>query len=247
MIKEFPFFKKEYILRRFEVKEGTKIAIYGIYNKKRIELNEDALFIVKHLTGWHSVEEIANKISSKYQIGYDKAFESLNKILSQLKSKEIISFNENREVKYEFSNLPQMRGVLNHVYILLTNACNFRCPHCSVNAGKKLKEELKKEEIFYIVDQIYEMMVPGVTFTGGEPTLVDYLPELIKYTASKPIKTHLMTNGYKIDREYAELLVRNGLVHVNISLDGAKEETHDTFRKTKGAFKRAIEAIKIFI
>ncbi|MEW6457404.1 MAG: radical SAM protein [Acidobacteriota bacterium] len=154
--------------------------------------------------------------------------------------------NENRGLKYKFSDLPEMRGILNHVYIRLTNACNSRCIHCSVDAGQRLKEELKKEEIFDLVDQIYRMMVPRVTFTGGEPTLVNYLPELIKYASNKPMKTHLMTNGYKIDESYAELLVKNNLVHINISLDGAGEKTHDTFRGLKGSFKKAIKAIRIF-
>ncbi len=246
MFKKYPVLKKEYILRKFEGKEGVKICLYGIYNKNTIEINDDALFIVRHFTGEYQIEEIVNKIVSKFGVSYDKAFECLNKILLQLEKKEIIHFNENKEIRYKFSDLPKMRGILNQVYILLTNACNLRCIHCSVDAGKRLKEELKKEEIFEIIDQIYEMMVPGVTFTGGEPTLMDYLPELIRYTASKPIKTHLMTNGYKISKSYAKLLVNNGLVHVNISLDGAQEKTHDTFRGVRNSFKKAIEAIRIF-
>lgn len=136
--------------------------------------------------------------------------------------------------------------MLNHVYILLTKACNLRCSHCSVDAGQPTKEELSKEEVFDLIDQIFEMMVPSITITGGEPTLVDYLPQLVEYIASKPIKTHLMTNGFKINKPYAELLVGNGLVHVNISLDGVKEITHDVFRGVKGSFKKSINAIKVF-
>lgn len=247
MFEKYPALKKEYILRKFDGEEGVKIALFGIYNKKNtIEMNDDSLFIIRHFTGEYSIDTIVNKIVSEYAVSYDKALKSLNKILLQLEEREIIYFNENKELKYKFSDLPKMRGILNHVYILLTNACNFRCIHCSVDASHRLKEELKREEIFELIDQIYEMMVPGVTFTGGEPTLVDYLPYLIKYTASKPIKTHLMTNGYEIRKSYAELLVKNGLVHVNISLDGAKEKTHEAFRGVTGSFKKAIEAIRIF-
>lgn len=244
---KYPILKKEYIIRKANTKEGEKIVIYGIYDKSvRIGINKDTLFIVKHFTGEYSVEDIVNKIISEYQVKRDKAIESLNNVLTQLKSREIIYFSENRKLEYKFPDISDMRDILNQAYIRLTNACNLKCIHCAVDAGYKLKDELNKEEIFDLIDQLYNMMVPGVTFTGGEPTVVNYLPELIKYTSNKPIKVHLMTNGFKINEPYAKLLVRNGLVHVNISLDGANEISHDYFRGVKGSFKKAIEAIKIF-
>ncbi|MCM8786420.1 MAG: PqqD family peptide modification chaperone, partial [Candidatus Omnitrophica bacterium] len=247
MLNKYPVLKKEYIIRKFNTEEGEKIVLYGIYDKSvRIGLNKDALFIVKHFTGEHSVEDIVNKIVTEYHINRDNAFKSLNNILAQLKNKEIIFFNENRRPEYKFPDFPEIRGILNQVYIRLTNACNLKCRHCSVDAGYKLKDELNKEEIFDLIDQLYNMMVPSVTFTGGEPTLVNYLPELVKYTSYKPIKVYLMTNGFRVNKQYAELLVRNGLVHVNISLDGANAESHDTFRGVKGSFKKAIEAIRLF-
>jgi len=243
----FPYLKKDYIIRKVDIDGKKKIALYNIYdNKRSVEINEDALAVITCFTGESSKEEIANKIVSNYKISYDEALSKLNNLLQTLEEKEIIGLAEQKDSKYCFPKLQSTKGLLNHVYILLTNRCNLKCLHCSVDGGQKLRHELKKEEWVDLINQIYEMMVPGVTFTGGEPTLLEYLPELVQYTSSKPIKTHLMTNGYNIDETYAELLVKSGLVHVNVSLDGAQDGTHDAFRCINGSYRKAIEAIKIF-
>lgn len=242
----FPVLRKNYILRRYEVGNLVKAAIYGIYNKKTIEINEDALFCIKHFSGEYSIEDIANEIAQRFNIENQKALYSVNKLVDELRANDIIYLNNKKSIGYRFSSLPKMRGALNHVYLLLTKTCNLRCRHCSFDAGIKAREELTKKEVFNPIDQIYEMMVPNLTISGGEPTLIEYLPELIEFIAKKPIKTHLMTNGFKIDRPFAELLVRSGLVHVNISLDGADESPHDYLRGMKGSFNAAVNAIRIF-
>lgn len=89
-------------------------------------------------------------------------------------------------------------------------------------------------------------MVPSLIFTGGEPTLVSYLPELIKYSSSKPLCVGLMTNGSCLDERSARKLVDAGLKHVNISLDGAEAKTHDRFRGRRGSFARAVDSIRLF-
>jgi len=241
-----PILKKNYILRKYDIEGSTKIAIYGLYDKKVIEMNGDALFCVKHFSGEYSIEEIADKITRIFNIKRKKALCSVNKIVDELKAQDVIYIKNEKAVEYKFSSLPKLRGVLHHVYIQLTRACNLRCMHCSVDAGTKGQEELTKEEAFDLIDQIYDMMVPSVTISGGEPTLVSYLEDLIEYTSKKPIKVEIMTNGYNIDDTFAKSLVAKGLVHVNISLDGAKEDSHDYLRGVSGSFKKAVNAIKMF-
>ncbi len=90
------------------------------------------------------------------------------------------------------------------------------------------------------------MMVPVINFTGGEPTLIKNLAEFISYSRQKSILPGLLTNGLLINRALAESFVKNGLVTVNISIDGASAETHDAFRGVKGSFTKALSAIEIF-
>lgn len=242
----FPVLKKEYILRQYHIESDFKPAICGLYNGNRVELNDDGLFVLKHFTGQYSIKEILSIISKKYNISLNKAASSVQSIIIDLEQKNIITLETTKTATRQFPEPIKVRGLLDNIYIRLTNACNLNCHHCSVNSREKLKDELPPEKYFDIIDQIYQLMVPLVIFTGGEPTLVKFLPELIKYAYDKPMKVILMTNGYKITKQYAARLVKNGLSRVNISIDGSNENTHDEFRGLKGAFKRAIHAIEIF-
>lgn len=43
--------------------------------------------------------------------------------------------------------------------IRLTKGCNLRCPHCYVNAGLPLKNELNLKEIKSIIDQLVKLKI----------------------------------------------------------------------------------------
>ena len=52
----------------------------------------------------------------------------------------------------------------------------------------------------------------------------------------------LSTNGTLITPEIARRIKDSGIEYAGISLDGAREETHDRFRNSPGAFKRTVAA-----
>ncbi len=55
----------------------------------------------------------------------------------------------------------------------------------------------------------------------------------------------LVSNGYLLTKDIAKELINSGITRVQISLDGAKKETHERLRGKEGSFERAINAIKI--
>lgn len=243
----YPALTKSYILRCCEVDGSESAAICGIDNPARHGINHDALFVVRLLTGEHSKAEMADLVSSEYGIDSREALQSVEAVLQRLNNWGMLRFAPERGVRYRFpKTIHALRGQLDHVYIRLTNACDLRCRHCSVDAGTRLKQELSKQSFLDVIDQAYEMMVPSLTFTGGEPMLVEYLPDLITYASEKPMRVALMTNGYSINADRARMLKGCNLAHVNVSLDGANEKTHDRFRGVPGAFQRAVQALRLF-
>lgn len=125
-----------------------------------------------------------------------------------------------------------------------TNACNLRCEHCYQKAGKSSEDELTTEEKMKVVDELSKEYVSFLAFSGGEPLMSQDFFDVAEYASRKGIYVTLATNGTLITDEIADRLVESGVKYVQISLDGAAPETHDSFRGVEGAWKRAINGIK---
>lgn len=125
-----------------------------------------------------------------------------------------------------------------------TNRCNLFCEHCYINADDRaVRDELTTEEARAFIEDLAEMRVPVLLFSGGEPLLRHDLMELGELAASKGLRTVISSNGTLIDRETAEKLRDAGFQYVGVSIDGL-QETHDRFRRKKGAFEEALAGIR---
>ena len=124
----------------------------------------------------------------------------------------------------------------------ITKACNLRCIHCYASAESHSAGELTTEECKTVIDDLAEMKVPLILFSGGEPLLRRDVFELASYAASKGLKCALSTNGTLITPKIAEKIKEAGFVYVGVSIDGMPE-TNDRFRGVKGAFKKAFEGL----
>lgn len=132
------------------------------------------------------------------------------------------------------------------VFWNITNQCNLSCSHCYINAGPdaKKEEELSLDEAKAFLDDLAEMGIPLLMFSGGEPLIRKDIWELAAYAQSRGLKTALSSNGTLITKRVAEKIKEYGIEYVGISLDGAKNETHDAMRNQPGSFKKAVEALR---
>ncbi|RLE58970.1 MAG: radical SAM/SPASM domain-containing protein [Thermoprotei archaeon] len=126
-----------------------------------------------------------------------------------------------------------------------TNMCNFRCLHCYQRASAPLPTELSLEEKLRVIDQLDRAGVAAVALSGGEPTLHPDFLRVVSELASRGIYTSLATNGWVFaDKEKMEKAVKAGLNYIEVSIDSAKPEKHDSFRRVPGAWERAIRALE---
>lgn len=127
----------------------------------------------------------------------------------------------------------------------VTLKCNLKCLHCYINSAEnELPEELSTEEAKKLIDQIATVSKPLLILSGGEPLLRPDLFTLIRYAKSRGLKVGLGSNGTLIDMEMAKRLKDVGVDTVSISLDSVHHEKHDSFRGVKGAWEKAVNAIK---
>lgn len=128
--------------------------------------------------------------------------------------------------------------------LALTYRCNNDCSHC-YNERPRDRVELSPNAWKEVLEKLWEYGIPHIVFTGGEPTLVPELPDLIHHAESIGEITGLNTNGRRLkDQGYASSLVEAGLDHVQITLESHREDIHDRMVNRKGAWQDTTRGIQ---
>jgi radical SAM protein with 4Fe4S-binding SPASM domain len=128
--------------------------------------------------------------------------------------------------------------------LALTYRCNNDCPHC-YNARPRDYPELSTNEWIAILDRLWDLGIPHVVFTGGEPTLRGDLPELVAHAQRNGQICGLNTNGRRLsDPNYVETLVDSGLDHVQITVESHDAGIHDAMVNARGAWRQTIAGLK---
>jgi radical SAM protein with 4Fe4S-binding SPASM domain len=128
--------------------------------------------------------------------------------------------------------------------LALTYRCNNDCGHC-YNARPRDYAELDTAAWKRSLDRLWDLGVPHVVFTGGEPTLRTDLPELVAHAESLGQITGLNTNGRRLaDASYVNQLVGAGLDHVQITVESADPAIHGQMVGSSGAFAQSIRGLR---
>lgn len=126
----------------------------------------------------------------------------------------------------------------------LTFRCQNDCVHCYAG-GPHETPELSTAQWKKVIDKLSDIGVFILTFTGGEPTLREDLPELLLYSQNKGIVTGLISNGRKLkDEDYVKLLEKSGLDFAQITLESHKPQVHDKITGAKGSWKETVTGIE---
>jgi len=126
----------------------------------------------------------------------------------------------------------------------ITRQCNLKCIHCYAQAKAMLQEnELSNVEGRALIDDLSNMGIPVLLFSGGEPLIRPDMPELAEYAVQKGMRAVISTNGTLITQDIARKLKNIGLSYVGISLDGMRA-INDKFRGMTGAFDMALKGIE---
>lgn len=159
--------------------------------------------------------------------------------------------------KDKVNSLPKTKDTILspiHIRIKPTNVCNHNCSYCSyridnVQLGKDMviRDHIPREKIIEIIDDIIEMGVKSVTFSGGgEPFCYPYLLEAVRKLSNSPVKFAVLTNGSKLEGELAEIFAYHA-TWLRISIDGWDDESYSAYRGVhKGEFSKVIGNIENF-
>jgi radical SAM protein with 4Fe4S-binding SPASM domain len=128
--------------------------------------------------------------------------------------------------------------------LALTFRCQNNCQHC-YTGGPHESDEMSTDSWKHVLDRMKELGIFIATFTGGEPTLREDLPELIMHAQKIGIVTGLVTNGRKLkEKSYVSTLEKSGLDFAQVTLESSKPEIHDRITAAKGSWQDTIEGIR---
>lgn len=128
--------------------------------------------------------------------------------------------------------------------IQITECCNLHCVHCFVSAvdsGDTMQVDAIEAAV---IPRLKECRVSRVTLTGGEPFLHPDILTIVELLVEAGICVGICTNATTIRLAQMARLSDIGNVHINVSLDGFRPESHDSFRGDEGAFRRTVGAIE---
>ena len=117
-------------------------------------------------------------------------------------------------------------GIFRTAFIV-TGACNFACPYCkTVGPGKTTLPTMKREKALALLESFANQGLRELRISGGEPTIVPWLPELVALATSRKIRVAISSNGYA-DLSVYDALVDAGVAEFSISLDSLDAEEAD--------------------
>jgi MoaA/NifB/PqqE/SkfB family radical SAM enzyme len=127
----------------------------------------------------------------------------------------------------------------------VTNECNLACLHCIEESGpgKAFRDEFAAEQIFHFLQQVMELEIPYLSFSGGEPMVHPQFFEMVEFVCARDGQLKIETNGHYLTTENCRRLKDLGVKAVQVSLDGASRETFNRMR-IRGDFDLAIEGVR---
>lgn len=185
-----------------------------------LQLNPTAAEYAYHFIRETSPDEAARQVASRYRVGKEAALRDYQDLVERIQT--LVEMPDLDPVSYlDFERAAPHSADLT-APLRLDCALTYRLPpgaRADDAPTKRVDRELTTEEWETILDNAWQAGIPHVTFTGGEPTLRDDLPELIARAEKNGQVCGLLSDGLKLaDKQVLETLLQTGLDHLLLIL-----------------------------
>ena len=127
----------------------------------------------------------------------------------------------------------------------ITHKCPLQCPYCSNPLElESASKELTTAEWLRVIDELAEIGVLQIHFSGGEPTARKDLVQLVQRASDVGLYSNLITSAVMLTREKLAALADAGLCHVQISFQGAEAGVADRVGGYKNGHAKKLEVAR---
>ena len=132
-----------------------------------------------------------------------------------------------------------------HVNLQILYTCNYRCAICDFwKPSWREKPSLSAAQVEVISEKLNLLGPQIISIGGGEPMLHPELTAIVRALARRHFPV-MITNGSLVTSDLACALFAAGMVEISVSVDYADARKHNAQRGVEGAYRRAIEALRI--
>ncbi|MBV6391628.1 MAG: Coenzyme PQQ synthesis protein E [Anaerolineales bacterium] len=181
-----------------------------------LHLNPTAAEYAYHFVKGVEPGEVAEQVAARYRVQKSVALEDYRDFLDRIQT--LVASQDVDPVSYlNFERIAPHSADLT-APLRLDCALTYKLPaHTKAEyaPARRVERELTTDEWKSILDTAWRMGVPHVTFTGGEPTLREDLPDLIAHAEKNGQVCGLLSDGLKLaDKNYRQSLLQTGLDHL---------------------------------
>jgi radical SAM protein with 4Fe4S-binding SPASM domain len=132
-----------------------------------------------------------------------------------------------------------------YIQLYPTTRCNQRCYFC-FNPDNKSFPDLSFDNSLKLLDVLFRLGIGEIDIMGGEPLLLPWMPDFVKFAARNGMTVNISTNGSAVEvvKKFDETFPDH--VQIGISLEGSTEERHNLITNSSN-FRRAVKSIKNYI
>jgi len=242
------FIRDEHVILRREYFGGMA------FHKKlgtTIELDREAQYLLEILGKPHEIRNLSYKMSKTFHkevsIGeievMIKNLENIGFVTKNVKGvvPEDHSIPEFDREEVDINKISSLKAP-ETVHLTITKKCNLNCPLCyEINNNVP---EMKKDEIFTLIDELAKMKVFQLAIGGGEPFLREDIYKIIEYCHIKGVVPNITTNGTLINEDIARR-IKDRVGGVSVSLNGYSSRTN--IGRDKRFFHEVIHGIKLLL
>jgi len=192
-----------------------------------LHLNQTAAEYAYHVVNQTPPEEAARRVSQRYHVPFHQAQQDLNDLKERI---EVLIHQQDLD-PITFLDLEEQNTYTADLAAPLRLDCaltylsdGLATP--GLAPSERVKSELNTQQWMRILDKGWQVGIPQVVFTGGEPTLRPDLKDLIGYAEKLGMITGLLTNGLALtESEALNQLLLAGLDHMMLLLDPASPQS----------------------
>ncbi|MDO8547818.1 MAG: radical SAM protein [Nitrospirales bacterium] len=126
----------------------------------------------------------------------------------------------------------------------LSYGCNLQCVHCYNPTHRALPQELATEEVCSILDQLADLGVVELHFSGGEPLIRPDALDIFRHAKRLGFVLYLISNATRITAPVADALQQLEFYSINVSLYGATQTTYERVTGIPGSYEPFLQGLQ---